>query len=102
MVKPPLATGTHIMAGNAPVARVLSISALFVIGAIRGAEGRQVVLRLGLSGRWRQRFGALLERIAALAVATVAQFTDDQENPSPKALETAAVRFQPNLLPVPN
>jgi len=48
-------------------------------------------LRLGLRGRWRQRFGALLERIAALAVATVAQFTDDQENPSPKALETAAV-----------
>jgi hypothetical protein len=39
---------------------------LLVIGAISGADGRQKVLRLGLRGRWRKRFAALLERIAAL------------------------------------
>src|SRR5216683_3787171 len=38
---------------------------LLVIGAIRGAEGRQPVLRLGLRGPWRQRFATLLARIAA-------------------------------------
>jgi hypothetical protein len=58
-------------------------SRLFVIGAIRGADGRQQVLRLGLRGRWRKRFAALLERIAALAVSTVAQFAPDQKNPLP-------------------
>jgi len=40
---------------------------LLVIGAIRGADGRQQILRLGLRGHWRQRFAALLQRIAALA-----------------------------------
>jgi hypothetical protein len=39
---------------------------LLVIGAIRGADGRQPVLRLGLRGPWRQRFATLLARIAAL------------------------------------
>lgn len=75
---------------------------LFVSGAIRGGEGRQVVLRLGLRGRWRQRFAALLERIAALAVATVAQFTDDQKNPSPRPWKPRQSRLQPTLLPVLN
>ena len=37
---------------------------LLVIGAIRGADARQQILRLGLRGRWRQRFAALLARIA--------------------------------------
>ena len=40
-----------------------------VIGAIRGADGRRQLLRLGLRGHWRQRFAALLQRIAALAVS---------------------------------
>ena len=39
---------------------------ILVIGAILGAEGRHTVLRLGLRDRWRQRFAALLKRIAAL------------------------------------
>jgi hypothetical protein len=58
---------------------------LLVIGAIRGAVGRQQLLRLGLRGHWRQRFAALLQRIAALAVSTVAQFTNHQKilRPSP-------------------
>ena len=72
---------------------------LLVIGAIRGAEGRQPVLRLGLRGHWRQRFAALLQRIAALAVSTVAQFTNDQKNPPPKPWKPRQPRFQPNLLP---
>jgi hypothetical protein len=44
---------------------------LFVIGAIRGADARQQVLRLGLRGRWRKRFAALLGRIGALPISTV-------------------------------
>src|SRR6266849_6486398 len=56
---------------------------LLVIGAIRGADGRQQILRLGLRGRWRQRFAALLARIAALAVPTVAQFAADQKTLCP-------------------
>jgi hypothetical protein len=66
-------------------ARLMTLrSRLLVIGAIRGTDGRQQVLRLGLRERWRQRFAALLERIAALAVSTVAQFTDLHKAPAPK------------------
>jgi hypothetical protein len=84
-------------------ARLLTLrTRLFVIGAIRGADGRQVVLRLGLRGCWRQRFAALLARIAALAVATVAQFTDDQKNPSLRPWKPRQSRLQPALLPVLN
>jgi hypothetical protein len=32
-----------------------------------------------MRGRWRQRFASLLERIAAIAVSTVSQFTDDHK-----------------------
>ena len=77
-------------------------SRLFVIGAIRGADGRQQVLRLGLRGRWRKRFAALLERIAALPVSTVAQFAPDQKNPLPSPWKPPPPRFQPPLLPAPN
>lgn len=72
---------------------------LLVIGAIRGAEGRQPVLRWGLRGHWRQRFAALLQRIAALAASTVAQFTNDQKNPPSKPWKPRQPRFPPNLLP---
>jgi hypothetical protein len=72
---------------------------LLVIGAIRGADGRQQLLRLGLRGHWRQRFAALLQRIAALAVSTVTQFTNHQKNPPPKPWKPRQSRFQPNLLP---
>jgi hypothetical protein len=48
-----------------------------LVGAILGAEGRKTVLRLGLRGRWRERFAALLERIASLAISTVAQFYNE-------------------------
>jgi hypothetical protein len=70
---------------------------LLVIGAIRGADGRQQILRLGLRGHWRQRFAALLQRIAALAVSTVAQFAADQKNPPPKPWKPRQSRFQPKL-----
>jgi len=72
---------------------------LLVIGAIRGADGRQQILRLGLRGRWRQRFAALLARIAVLAVSTVAQFAADQKNPVPRPWKPPPPRFQPPLLP---
>jgi len=52
---------------------------VLVVGAILGADGRKPVLRLGLRGRWRERFAALLERIAALAISTVAQFDNDAQ-----------------------
>src|SRR5229473_2723423 len=70
-----------------------------LIGAIRGADGRQQILRLGLRGHWRQRFAALLARIAALPVATVAQFAADQKNPVPRPWKPPPPRFQPPLLP---
>src|SRR5712691_6838160 len=72
---------------------------LLVIGAIRGADGRQQILRLGLRGRWRQRFAALLARIAAPAVSTVAQFAADLNNPVPRPWKPPPPRFQPPLLP---
>jgi hypothetical protein len=55
---------------------------VLVVGAILGREGRHTVVRLGLRDRWRQRFAMLLERIAALAISTVVQFTDDAKNPA--------------------
>src|SRR3984893_18295408 len=72
---------------------------LLVVGAIRGADGRQQILRLGLRGRWRQRFAALLARLRALAVSTVAQFAVDQKNPVPRPWKPPPPRFQPPLLP---
>jgi Transposase DDE domain group 1 len=57
---------------------------VLVIGAILDREGRHTSLRLGLRERWRQRFAALLGRIAALAISTVVQFTDYSKNPAPK------------------
>jgi hypothetical protein len=46
---------------------------VLVVGAILGARARTPVLRLGLRGRWRERFADLLERIHAHAGSTVAQ-----------------------------
>jgi hypothetical protein len=46
---------------------------LLVVGAILGAKGRQPVLRLGLRGYWRERFAALLQRIALFGRSTVTQ-----------------------------
>jgi hypothetical protein len=45
----------------------------FVTGAIVGRDGREVVLRLGLRGRYRERFAMLLERIDSAARSTVTQ-----------------------------
>jgi hypothetical protein len=57
-------------------------SQVLVVGAILGADGRKAVLRLGLRGRWRERFAALLERIASLAASTVAQFANEPKRRS--------------------
>jgi hypothetical protein len=71
---------------------------LLVIGAIRAADGHRQILRLGLRGRWRQRFATLLARIAALPVATVAQFAADQKYPLPRPWKPPPPPLQPPLL----
>jgi len=75
---------------------------VLVIGAILGREGRHTVLRLGLRKRWRQRFAALLQRIAALAISTVAQLTDYAKNPAPRPWKPRRPGRLPHLALVPN
>ena len=75
---------------------------VLVIGAILGREGRHTVLRLGLRERWRQRFAALLQRIAALAISTVAQFTDYLKNPAPRPWKPRRRAHRYPLVLVPN
>jgi len=66
----------HVLRDETPQLATVRRTTL-VIGAILGAAGRTPVLRLGLRGRWRERFAALLERIAALpTVATLAQLSN--------------------------
>lgn len=48
---------------------------VLVVGAVLGADARRPVLRLGLRGRWRLQFAALLVR-----VSTVAQFACAQDS----------------------
>lgn len=38
-------------------------SSLFTVGAILGTQGRKTVLRLSLSGRWRERFAGYLQAL---------------------------------------
>src|SRR5574337_841813 len=60
---------------HAPTQRLLTMRhEVLVVGGILGAHGRTPVLRLGLCGRWREHFAALLARIAAYTIPTVAQF----------------------------
>jgi hypothetical protein len=75
---------------------------VLVIGALLGREGRHTVLRLGLRERWRQRFAVLLERIAALAISTVAQFTDYSKNPAPRPWKLRRRAHHHPLVLVPN
>jgi hypothetical protein len=46
---------------------------LLVVGAVLGAHGRKRVLRLGITGKWRERFTRLLARISAVRCSTVTQ-----------------------------
>ena len=60
---------------HSPAQRLLTIRhEVLVVGGILGAQGREVILRLGLRRRWREQFAALLSRIAAYTIPTVAQF----------------------------
>lgn len=54
-------------------------TAHFVAGAIVGRDGREVVLRLGLRGRYRERFSALLDRIDSATRSTVTQLRNALE-----------------------
>jgi hypothetical protein len=68
-----------------PSPRLMTLrTQVLVAGAILGADGRKQVLRLGLRGPWRERFAALLKRIAELAQSTVTQFADYQKNSTPR------------------
>ena len=49
---------------------------LLVRGAILGADGHRRVLRLGLRGRWKEHFAALLARVARLTASTVAHLAN--------------------------
>jgi DDE family transposase len=91
----------EVMQDDAPRLTTLRTKIL-VIGGILGAEGRHTVLRLGLRERWRQRFAALLERIAALAISTVAQLTDYPKNPTPRPWKPRRPKHQRHLVLVPN
>ncbi len=75
---------------------------VLVVGAILGREGRHTVLRLGLRDRWRHRFATLLQRIAALAVSTVAQFTAYAKNTTPRPWKPRRPAHRHPLVLVPN
>jgi hypothetical protein len=53
---------------------------LFVIGALVGSSSRKVILRLGLTGRWRVEFEHLLGRIADWSSSTAAQSNQPTAN----------------------
>jgi hypothetical protein len=48
-------------------------SALFVVGAQLGSSARKQILRLGLSGRWREEYDTLLDRVESASLSTAAQ-----------------------------
>lgn len=57
-----------------PTPRLMTLrSSLLVTGALVGRNGRELVLRLGLRGRFREHFATLLERIASLPKPTAMQ-----------------------------
>lgn len=65
----------HALQNEAP--RLSTVrTQLLVRGAILGADGHRRVLRLGLRGRWREHFEALLARIARITASTVAQLAN--------------------------
>ena len=76
---------------------------VLVAGAILGRDGRkQVFLRLGLRGPWRERFAALLKRISELASSTVAQFAADEKNPTNRPWKPRRPYHSAALLPAVN
>jgi hypothetical protein len=70
--------------------------------AILGRENRYTVLRLGLRERWRQRFAALLQPIAELAISTVVQFADYAKNPVPRPWKPRRPAHRYSLVLMPN
>jgi hypothetical protein len=66
---------------------------IFVVGASIGSSARNVILRLGLTGRWRREFDILLGRVQAWSPSTAAQLlhllqTEHLEPPSRWTLRT--------------
>jgi len=75
---------------------------LFVIGASVGSSGRQTVLRLGLTGRWRDEFQKLLDRLSSWTSSTAAQLVQQLENRGPECASPWKLRVNPLLLLFPN
>jgi hypothetical protein len=67
---------------------------VFVVGVLLGRRGRNKVLRLGLTRRWKQEFEVLLDRVRSLTTSTVAHLqklleTNEFEPSSPWRLRRA-------------
>ena len=59
-----------------------------MIGVLLGSRGRNKVLRLGLTGHWKEQFEVLLVRLRSLITSTVAHLqilleTNQLDAPSP-------------------
>lgn len=73
-------------------------SAVFVVGAQLGSSGRNHILRLGLSGRWREEYDAMLRRVEAASLSTAAQLhkyldSEAYTPPSPWKLRKPTLAF---------
>ena len=56
---------------------------IFVLGAMLGRRARTVVLRLGLTKRWKETFDTLLDRASSLSGPTAAHFIQTTATPLP-------------------
>lgn len=74
-------------------------SKILVIGAALGSSARKSILRLGLQGRWRERFERLLNSIDEWSISTAAQLRNLLEDPDLE--QPSCWRFRPpRLLPL--
>jgi hypothetical protein len=70
---------------------------LLVIGAIRGADGRQQILRLGLRGHWRQRLPPCSSALPRSPFQLCGAVYQPPKKSSTQALETASVPLPTKL-----
>lgn len=73
-------------------------SKVFVVGVLLGSRGRNKVLRLGLTRRWKQEFQTLLDRVRSVTTSTVAHLrklleSNELDAPSPWRLRRATTPF---------
>jgi hypothetical protein len=68
-----------------------------VIGAIRGTDGRQQILRLGLRGHWRQRLPPCSSALPRSPFQLCGAVYQPPKKSSAQALETASVPLPTKL-----